>query len=314
MYINNKKIAVLLSSYNGERYIIPQIRSILDQNVEIPIQLFVRDDGSTDNTVQIVQELERKDERVTLIPSNNIGSVASFFALLKMAHDLPDCFDYFALSDQDDVWDSDKLKIAINAINSKNMETAILYGSTTRPVNQDLEPLKYRKSVLKPFDFYNTIIQIRIPGHTHVMNRALLNLVYDADPSKIYGHDAFIVNAANIAGCLIYDDMAHVSYRQHEGNLLGTTKSSKAKWIQNRLTRVKRGGGKLYGRQIEYIVECFGSKMSTEQKKEMSDFLNSRHSFWKRLSYIFRTKLYRQDLFDTFAFKLLYLTGGYNAD
>ncbi len=312
MTTENKKIAVLLASYNGEKFIAQQIESILNQDVDNPIQLFIRDDGSTDNTVSIIKEMAKKDGRITLIQSENIGGVACFFALLKMAHDLPDEYEYFSLSDQDDVWDLDKLKIAIEAIKSKDTEKPVLYGSTTRPVNQNLEPISFKKSKFKPFVFYNTIIQIKIPGHTHVMNRALLNIVFNANPNEIYGHDAFIVNAANISGYLIYDDHAHVSYRQHGGNQLGTSKTDKSKWIQNHLKRIESGAGKQYGRQIEYIVKCFENNMTPEQKCEMRKFLDCRYSFWKRLLYICHSKLYRQTIFETYAFKLLYLFGGYN--
>lgn len=307
-----KKIAVLLASYNGEKYIVQQIDSILNQDVKNPIHLFIRDDGSTDNTVSIVKEKAKNDGRITLIQSENIGGVASFFALLKLAHDLPDEYEYFSLSDQDDVWDLDKLRIAIELLDANNPQLPTLYGSSTRPVNQDLEPIEYKNKGFKPFDFYNTIIQIKIPGHTHVMNRSLLNLVYNADPSKIYGHDAYIVNAAIICGQLIFDDGAHVSYRQHSGNQLGTSKNGRIKWIENRISRVKKGGGIQYARQIEYIVRRFGEKLTDDQRKEITNFLESRKSIWKRIKYIARTKLYRQDSFDTFAFKLMYLFGGYN--
>ena len=312
MTAERKKIAVLLASYNGERYILQQIESILNQDVENPIHLFIRDDGSTDNTVSIIKEVAKREGRITLVESENIGGVASFFALLKMAHDLPDEYEYFSLSDQDDVWDLDKLRIAVELLDAIDPQIPTLYGSSTRPVNQDLEPIEYKKKGFKPFDFYNTIIQIKIPGHTHVMNRSLLNIVYNADPSRIYGHDAFIVNAANICGKLIFDDGAHVSYRQHSGNQLGSSKNGRIKWIENRIGRVKKGGGIQYARQIEYIVSCFGEHLTNEQRKEINSFLESRQSVWKRIKYITRTKLYRQDGFDTLAFKAMYLCGGYN--
>lgn len=308
------KIAVLLSSYNGEKYLKQQVDSILNQSVENEVHLFIRDDGSKDNTVNLVQELMKTETRISLIAEKNIGGVGSFFALLKMAHSLPEEYSYFALSDQDDVWDLDKLKIGVESIESVALDIPVLYGSITRPVNKDLEPIEYKKKEFRPFHFYNTIIQNKIPGHTHVMNRALLNLVYDADPLRVYVHDAFIVNAANIAGILIFDNAPHVSYRQHGGNQLGTSRNSRIKWIQNRLKRLKKGDGVQYARQIEYVVEQFGDQMTQEQQKEMREFLDSRCSFWKRLNYVLHTKLYRQDDFDTFAFKLMYLFGGYNTN
>ena len=309
---NQKKVAVLLASYNGEKYVAQQIKSILNQDVDNPIHLFVRDDGSTDNTVSIVNDIIKQDNRVTLIEGSNVGGVACFFALLRMAHDLPEEYAYFSLSDQDDVWDFDKIRVAINAIEKENSKEPILYCSTTRPVKQNLEPIQLKPFTFRPFDFYNTIIQIKMPGHTHVMNRALLDIVYDADTSQIYGHDAFIVNAAKIKGRLVFDNTPHTSYRQHEGNQLGTGSNISFRWIQSRLKRIKKGGGVQYARQIEYIYNRFGDNLTAEQNREVEEFLDSRKNFLKRLTYITRTKLYRQSNFDTLCFKLMYLFGGYN--
>ena len=306
------KIAVLLSSYNGEKYLKQQVDSILNQNVENEVHLFIRDDGSKDNTVSLVQELMKTEPRITLIAEKNIGGVGSFFALLNMAHGLPDEYSYFALSDQDVVWDLDKLRIAVSAIEKEDSSKPVLYGSITRPVNQDLQPIEYKKRAFRPFTFNNVIIQNKIPGHTHVLNRPLLDIVYDADPTRIYVHDSYIVNAVVICGKLIFDTTPHVSYRQHGGNQLGTSRNSRMGWIRNRLKRLKKGDGVQYARQIEYVVEQFGDKMTLEQQNEMKRFLNSRNNFLKRMGYVLRTKLYRQDNFDTKAFKLMYLFGGYN--
>ena len=312
--IKNEKVAILLSSYNGERYIQDQVVSILEQKIDCDLTLYVRDDGSTDSTVQILRRIEESDSRLVIITGNNCGATNSFFELLRMASGLPMEYTYFALSDQDDVWDSDKIQIGINAIRQLGNTYPILYGSITRPVNENLEVIPRKRSTLKPITFYNSIIQTFIAGHTQVMNRQLLDLVYNADSSYIYGYDSFILNVAVLSGEVVFDNVAHASYRQHENNQLGTSNYNRISWIKQRLNRIQKGDAVKYGTQIEYICEYCKKLMSQEQYDEITRFLECRKSFFKRIGYIVTKRLYRQELFEDIAFCLLYLFGGYNTN
>ena len=80
----NKKIAVLLSSYNGEKYIKCQIDSIMHQRLDddLELHLFIRDDGSTDNTINILKEYEKNYDKISVFYENNIGYIKSFFRLI----------------------------------------------------------------------------------------------------------------------------------------------------------------------------------------------------------------------------------------
>ena len=93
------KVAVLMSSYNGEKYIRPQIDSILAQEGNFELSLFVRDDGSTDKTQAILQEYAQK-RKLTWYTGNNLGPARSFMDLLKKCKG----FNYYAFADQDDYW------------------------------------------------------------------------------------------------------------------------------------------------------------------------------------------------------------------
>ena len=110
--MNKSKIAVLMSSYNGEKYIEEQIESIIEQE-NVVVDLFIRDDGSTDKTKEIITRFQSENIHINL--DYNIGVVKSFFELIKTA----DGYDYYALCDQDDVWDKDKLYVAIKHIKEK---------------------------------------------------------------------------------------------------------------------------------------------------------------------------------------------------
>lgn len=312
--MRNKKVAILLSSFNGEKYIYEQVISILQQQLDCDLSLVVRDDGSTDSTIKILHEIREKDSRLVIIEGENCGGNGSFFELLKYARELPQEYEYFALSDQDDVWDLNKVQIGVDAIRKSGKTKPILYGSITRPVNEQLEVIPRKRKTLKPITFYNSIIQNFIAGHTQIMNRQLLNLVYEADASLLYGHDSFIVNVAVLAGDVIFDSQPHASYRQHNNNQLGTSNCSRLAWIKQRLHRIKKGDSRQYGTQIEYIREYCKELMTQEQYDEVTRFLEYRKNFFNRLRYIATKKVYRQERFDDLAFCLLYLFGGYNTD
>ena len=101
------KVNILLSTYNGEQYLKEQVKSIQDQTYQ-DWQLLIRDDGSTDGTVEIIQELVAQDERIRFINQGaieNLGVIKSFHTLLKYEK-----ADLYCFSDQDDVWLPDKVE------------------------------------------------------------------------------------------------------------------------------------------------------------------------------------------------------------
>ena len=117
-----KKIAVLMSTYNGEKYIEQQIKSILAQE-NVDVTLYIRDDGSFDNTVYCIKKFQ--DKNINIIIGDNKGPCNSFLELVNL---VDDTYDYYAFSDQDDVWLPQKLKKSIDLIEKINVsEKSCLY-------------------------------------------------------------------------------------------------------------------------------------------------------------------------------------------
>lgn len=308
---NKGKIAVLLSTYNGEKFISCQLESILNQKLDRDFSIFVRDDGSIDNTVQILESYN--DPRIVITLGDNLGANRSFLELIKIAKSLPLEYEFFSFADQDDQWHLDKLQVAIDMLDKEDLSQPLLYGSASLHVDADLKPLEENtKRIVRPLTLYNTIIQNIVPGHTYVFNRRFLNQIPDDfDPTRIYFYDAFLVNVANMCGKLVYDPYRHTNYRQHGDNVCGNQRNV-IEWIKLRLQRVQNGDSKEYARQIEYLYELYGDGLGMQEKKEISRFLKNRKSFFSRLGYISQSKLYRQKKWQTAMFKCLYLSGGYN--
>lgn len=304
------RIAVLLSAYNGEKYIEKQIESILKQENAEAITLIVRNDGSKDRTLDILREIQKDHSNVEIINGPNLGLVASFFKLLNCAVERE--FDFYSFCDQDDYWLPEKLTVAVNAINGE--KEACMYAACSKLTDGDLvETGSITQTQCREITFYNAAIQNFCPGHNQVMNHKMAEVVmrHTKVGPAIYSQDLWITNIASLTGKIIFDNTPHVLYRQHTNNQLSYGKS-RIGWVKDHINRLKKSEGKKFSVQLKYFAECFDEYLNDEQRKELEHYFSSLSSFSKRLEYIFRTKLYRQKPVETLLFKLIYLFGGYN--
>lgn len=308
--MKSKRILVLLSAYNGEKYISAQIESILHQKTEHQVDLLIRDDGSNDDTLNILQEYEMKySDRIKVVEGENIGYNKSFFWLIQEANG----YDYYSLSDQDDVWLDNKLDIAVKYLEQEDSKIPLLYASTSYLVHDDLIPFGTTQKKKREITFYNTIIQNFLPGHEQVMNQALLDeLKKPIDDTKIYVYDSWITNVAMVKGKIIFNNDSFVYYRQHQNNEVGFGEG-KIGWFKERVKRIRNNDNKKYAMQIVYFYNRYREILSIDQNKELYQFIHSQNNFFLRLRYVIFSRLYRQRKVETFLFKILYLLNGYKA-
>lgn len=236
-------VAVVMSTYNGQRFLRKQIDSIMNQK-RIAVSLYIRDDGSKDNTVSIIKKY--KENNIHLIKGQNVGVGNSFMNCLYSA---PRNFDYYCFADQDDIWDEDKISTAIDKI--KDVMHPALYCSNQRLVDAEGNTIGHRyengeKPDLRPMKILN---QNQATGCTMVWNRQLNELLVDKKrrPSKELLvkriHDAWVAMVASVVGELIYDKNAHIAYRQHENNVVGIRKENILKvWHEKLHNKSLRNG------------------------------------------------------------------------
>lgn len=218
---NIPKIWVLMSTYNGMAYIEEQIESILSQK-NCDVHLLVRDDGSTDATLDILKSYEKKGS-ITLISDNiNLGPAKSFLKLLEMAPD----DGYYAFSDQDDCWNTDKLERALEMLTqAEENNMPLVYYSNSDVVDQNLNSTgkKVYSGKQKP-TLERVLCGYGIQGCTMVLNKALRDIFLSVDMSKerIGMHDFFLCDLCMVCGGkILYDDFSTMKYRQHESNVVG---------------------------------------------------------------------------------------------
>lgn len=307
-----KKIAVLLSAYNGERYIEEQIESILNQIDIDNIRLIIRNDGSCDNTINIINRLKNSNPNIEIINGNNIGLVASFFELLKYAYNSN--FDYYSFSDQDDYWFPEKLSIAIRELEGKT--EPCMYASCSLIADENLNTRgKTTQKKVKDITFFNSAIQNFCPGHNQVLNRAMAEKVLKSTiySKEIYSQDLWITQVATVTGKIIFDNSPHTLYRQHSNNQLSFGKSM-IEWAIDHIKRLMKNEGQKIAVQLKYFVDCYNEYLNDEQKEEIQFFFDSQKSFFKRVRYAVRTKMYRQKSYETPMFKMIYIISGYSLD
>lgn len=221
-----KKVVVLMSTYNGEKYIETQIQSILKQ-VDVDIELLVRDDGSTDNT-KVILEKYKQEGKLQWYTGENLRPAKSFMDLIKNAPHS----DYYAFADQDDYWKPEKLSRAVNILETYDSKKPGLYYGNTLLVDKDLKPLATQTIDRGPFIQINqAVISSNATGCTMCFNKALLEMIQKYEPTYQIMHDGWIHKVCiAIGGNLYFDKKPYILYRQHENNVVGGTSSIKKRW------------------------------------------------------------------------------------
>lgn len=171
------RVQVLLSTYNGGKYLQAQIDSLLQQTYA-DSHILVRDDGSKDSTHQILQQYE--SEHLTWYAGDNVGVIRSFMDLLRQESDAQ----FYAFCDQDDVWKADKIERAVTLLDTKSAQTPLLYFTHTELVNHQLQPYhKIQPIIEKQVGFGNALVQNIVTGCTAVLNRAGRDLLLQSNPN-----------------------------------------------------------------------------------------------------------------------------------
>lgn len=250
------KVVVLLSTYNGEKYLEEQLDSLVSQK-DIDAELLVRDDGSADGTVGILDRWQA-DGKLSWYTSANLGPGKSFMHLLETAEE----GNYYAFCDQDDVWLPDKLRITMDkmhAVELVNPGKPVIIHTDMYVVDERLNIIHdsfWRSSGLRP-DILRTFSYLcicnSVNGCTILMNNAAREIIL----KKSVEHDVMIhdvISALTVAyygGVIDYVDVPTVLYRQHSSNVVGAMSYNKRSAIADRLMNIRT----VLSRNIKFFKE-----------------------------------------------------------
>lgn len=250
-------VSILMATYNGGKYLKEQLDSIINQS-NANVKILVRDDGSKDDTINILDEYQNKG-LLTWYTGGHLGVQKGYLDLLKHAPKA----EYYAFSDQDDVWESNKLKTAVGRLSGMPKDKPALYYCGQKLVDMNLNFISEHKISINRSPQTNYLIS-NVAGCTAVFNQTLVDIVNSAEPSFILMHDSWIFKVCLAMGGAYYaDNNTYIKYRQHGGNVAGLDGGLKGK-IHQAKRYIKEFK---IQKQMKNLMSCYGDRMTPEYRK-----------------------------------------------
>ena len=269
-------VAVLMSTFNGQTYLDDQISSILNQS-GVCVSLLVRDDGSTDETTNILDYYKNK-RLLSWYVVDNLKPARSFLHLLSHAKDA----EYFAFSDQDDFWMPEKLKVATDMLSPFQDEPA-LYFCQTQLADSHLNMIETGR-IHPLLTFGESLVYQFVSGCTIVMNAKLREILNKYSPVFLPMHDVWIyVVAVGMGAKIVFDPESHILYRQHGGNVVGQGFDKKTIW-KRRFNRIVKNKEHIRFRLAQELKMGYSDIITEANRQILDKFLSGQDSFLKRLS------------------------------
>lgn len=276
-----KKIAVLLSSYNGDEYIETQLSSVLRQE-GVDVTVYIRDDGSKDKTRDILRKFVEVDDRVKAIFGENVGFRDSFLELLNYA----DGFEYYAFCDQDDYWEVGKLSRAIEILEKEQVHNIpAIYYSNLEICDRNLNHVKMTKLEKRVASLESMALRRSVAGCTMVFNRRMREIALRCRPGSAAlcrGHDSFLLTLCDaVGGKLLFDKEAYIKYRRHGSNTSGGT--GLLQRVSKELTNlfIRRGTEQMIAQEI---LVSWSDLIAQDKKNSLQMIAQSKYNFKARLS------------------------------
>jgi glycosyltransferase involved in cell wall biosynthesis len=210
-------VSVAMATYNGAQYITAQLESILNQTYK-NLEVIITDDASSDNTVAIIKDFQKKYDGIKLF-SNTINSGVT----ITFENSFKNCTgDFIAIADQDDIWELYKIETLLNQLENEDAiySNSLLVDKDGQSLNKEFKSLMNLQSYYTggPFLMGNCV-----PGHTILMQKQFLKSILPFPSTMMFDRWVSFCAAANNG--IKYVDMPLVKYRQHESNTIGVGKS-----------------------------------------------------------------------------------------
>ena len=304
------KINIVMSTYNGEQFLAEQIDSIQQQTFK-DWQLLIRDDGSSDQTPEIIKSFVAQDPRIVFINEHdreNFGVIKNFFTLIK--HDKAD---YYFFSDQDDVWLEDKLETMLAAARQYPDQLPLMVYTDLCVVDQNLQVMN--QSMIRSQSHHaNTelvqeLTENTVTGGVAMINHALAERWRTLD--NIIMHDWYLAVLATAIGKLVYIDQPGELYRQHDSNVLGArtfTKRLKT-WLSGPSKMLEKYWWLIHASQAQADKILQENELGDEQEAVIRNYIAlERLPLSQRIRVLRQYKYAKNKWFHTMIFRLLIMT------
>lgn len=286
-------IAILLCTYDSRKFLTEQLNSF-DRQSHINWSLYISDDNSQDNTLDIIDNYKNKrpQRKISVQQGPQKGFSLNF---LSLVNDTAIHSDYYAYSDHDDIWWNDKLERAVDWLDTIPSSIPALYCSRTCLVDDGLNNIGLSPLFSHPPSFANAIVQNIAGGNTMVFNNAARHLLQKINNEKgVVSHDWLTYQVVtSCGGEVFYDSHPTLNYRQHNENLIGANNHWKA-----RLSRMKMlylGVFREWNARNIFILESIKTDVSLDSHDILDQVRMIRDdSFLIRVKAILHLNIYRQ--------------------
>ena len=308
------RVNILMSTYNGEKFVAEQIESIQKQT-HTEWHLIIRDDGSTDKTCEIIGDFVNKDSRIKLIRAENVGVIKSFYELIKNNNEA----NFYFFADQDDYWLPEKLTVMLAEAKKHDNRKPVMYYTDLTVTDKALN-VTAKSMIRSQSDHANTklvqeLTENTVTGGASMINHELAKLWQTTN--DIIMHDWYLALVAVALGELVYIDQPTHLYRQHDANVLGARTLSKRikKWLHPHLwfekywgliTASQRQAQKLLTENLSAMSEADKALVTAyvtilEQPKEKRRQILAQYDLRKNKNY--HTSIFRTLIITKFAYK-----------
>ena len=269
------KVTVLLSTYNGHRHIKELVDSVLMQD-SVDVKLQVRDDGSTDDTIDILRSYN--DSRITVKKGENLKPALSFLTLLRECDDS----DYYAYCDQDDYWYPNKLITAINEL--KIIQDPALFISTYDVCDENLNKMfTYDMKFEEPLRLQDVLLYRAPSACNMVFNHAMRETINKSQPDFVRMHDFWTLIVALLHDYkIVTKDIPLIKYRQHAGETVGITPTVMTR--AKRLIKSLIKGNNERWRQAKEAYDAYKDEIAIDKKDVLETLINYRDSNENKLT------------------------------
>lgn len=305
------KVAIILSAYNGEKYIAEQIESLTKQTYK-SIDIFIHDDGSTDSTLDIVKKYVSRYSNIFLIVrGTGYGYPGCFIEMLKQI----DGYDYYSFSDQDDVWDTLKIETAVKCLNDYDENKPLLYYTAVDYCDSKLNYIRKAryakgKEKIQEQEFCKMLFGGEAMGMTFVFNKKARNALIKANEKGTF-KDWFLKLYCAACGSVIYNPHSSAKYRRHE--MAVTNSSNPSGKIDRYLSQIReiyfnKNSFDNQKKILSYLIsECWNE--IEEDNNELIRLFTYEDGIKLRLNKTFYRKAFRNKLIDEFGYRIAFLLG-----
>lgn len=288
------KINILLSTYNGEKYLREQLDSIFQQTFQ-NFTLYIRDDASSDTTVELlhsyIQDHSEFASKIVLLPNpycENLGYMGSFWKLLELSGNA----EYYAFCDQDDIWLPDKLESGVKYLEKESSKIPVLYFSNYHYCDGKLNKLHEAPKVSLPITFRDVLFYTPAFGFSIIINKKLRDMALRTTDRTNLPHDGWVQKIAAAFGKILYNPDCTALYRRHSSAVTSSNAqltSAIKYWMKNDIF-----GSSM--KETHYVLDRFmqeyGSLLSPENARFLSLYTCTKKTpiIWCR-RFLYRRKL-----------------------